>query len=328
MSIHRIIAIILISSILLSGYASANQGTIQKNTSETPETDLPDDEIDGRTTVVEPESFYNIWFISSDKLDKIKSNPGSDAILLKTDPGVQIGIITPEGLYLRADLKNSDFPALNNTGITMEDISRHLIDLAFGRDNQKLTLFKSDKDYKFFFTDEYTDNDTRTVLGFAKIFNDISNIVSIEDEECELSFLPGVYETIPYYYYNITIVSPSIVDEYQDKKQTTDLILKSGTENIIGVVSPDRLVLSHDLSKKEREYYLLKGLLWSMGFHGETTRYPDSFFTKGKMNMNFSQIDIESITLMYGGRLQSGMDLETIEKSLDMVRNQKSKSIA
>ena len=327
MSTHSIIAIILIGSILLTGFVSASQGTIMKNSSVYPETDSPIDVIDGRTTVVEPESFYNIWFISSDKLDKVKSHPGPDAILLKTDTGIQIGIITPEGLYLRADLKDSDFPALNNTGITMDDISRHLIDLAFGPDNQKLILFKSDKDYKFFFTDEYTGNDTRIVLDFAKTFNDISNIVSIEDEECELSFLPGVYETTPYYYYNITIVSPLIVNDYLDKKQTTDLVLKSAAGKTIGVVSPDRLVLSDNLSKKERDYYLLKGVLWSMGFHGETTRYPDSFFIKGKMNLNLSPLDMKVITLMYGGKLQNGMDIETTEKALDMVRNQNSKRV-
>lgn len=313
----KITVLLLISCLISAGLVTADILPVLNETAESVSS-IQNEKVPEITVPVETESFFDIYFISSEKLRTILSHPGPDALVLKTDPGYKIGIITPSTLYIRSDLDETVFSFPENATITMEDISHHLIDTAFGRDNQKLTMFNSEKDYKFFFTDEYSDEDLYTVLDFARFFNDISNIVSIEDEECELSFLPGTYETAPYYYYNITIVSPLMFEEYVENKNSTDKIFRSTVGKEIEIVTSDRLILTDDLTGKERKYYILRGLLWSMGFHGETTRYRDSFFSKGLMNPNFSDIDIQALTLMYGGRLQDGMNLEATEKALNL----------
>ena len=60
-----------------------------------------------------------------------------------------------------------------------------------------------------------------------------------------------------------------------------------------------------------------------MGFHGESTRYKDSFFTKGKMNQNFSDIDLMVLSLFYGGRLNNDMELEEVKKALNLIDKRK-----
>jgi hypothetical protein len=273
---------------------------------------------------VVPESYFDIRLVSADMIDQIRSHPGSDSILLKSDPGLPVGIASSGILYIRADFHEAILNNTNKNELTKDDISRHFIDIVFGRDNAKISRFKSDKDYKFFFTDQYTERDIDILLSYAKFFNNLSNIAKIEEEEVERSFLPGKYQTDPYYYYRITIVSPEMMKEYQDNKKITDILFKNKDGKVIGIVSPDRLILTNTLLPDEREYYLLKGLLWSMGFHGETTRYSDSFFTTGKNRvMNLSPLDREVVSLLYGGRLQNDMDVEAVEKALNLKTTKK-----
>ncbi|HWQ67601.1 MAG TPA: hypothetical protein VN372_12135, partial [Methanospirillum sp.] len=146
----------------------------------------------------------------------------------------------------------------------------------------------------------------------------LSNTAQFEEEEVERSFLPGSYERLPYHYYNITIVSPSLFNEYYDKRQSSDNLLKNKGKNV-AIVSDTRLILINDITLKDREHFLIRGILWSMGFHGETTKYQDSFFYRGgNVNTKFSLMDEDAIRLLYGGRLQSGMDVESIKKALNL----------
>lgn len=280
-------------------------------------------EIDNEQIMLDPDSLFDIYFVSNEKLQQVLSQQGASTGILKSDPGLMIGIITPTALYIRSDLHSGFLHTDLNESVTMNDISYHLIDVVFGKDNQKVSGFQSDIDYKFFFTDEYQEDDIRTVLEFASLFNDISGIVRIEDEECERSFLPGSYRIIPYYYYNITIVSPIRFSEYLDDKDPTEAVIRSLRGKPVGIVRHDRLILNDDLSSEERRYYLLRGILWSMGFHGESTRYKDSFFTKGKMNQNFSDIDLMVLSLFYGGRLNNDMELEEVKKALNLIDKRK-----
>ncbi len=283
--------------------------------------------LNGTLTNVEPDSYFTINLIDSAMLNKIRSEPGEHSQILKVEPGIVIGLITPTTLYLRADLNEKDFLKKNNSALSMDDISRHLLSITFGRDNSNITRFKSDLDYKFFFTDQYTKDDIDRVLQFSKKINSISNVAKIEDEEVELSFLPGTYEEIPYHYYKISIISPQILDDYIDKNGSDEFQLKKKNGSVIGTVTQDRMMLVDDLSSKERSYYMLRGILWSMGFHGETTELPDSFFYKGSLNTTFSDMDMMAIELLYGGRLANGITLEEAEKSLNLKRVQKNKKI-
>ena len=289
----------------------------------------PDSEknINGTLTNVEPDSYFTINLIDNEMLNKIRSEPGEHSQILKVEPGIVIGLITPTTLYLRADMNEEDFLKKNNSGLSMDDISRHLLSITFGRDNSNITRFKSDLDYKFFFTDQYTKDDIDRVLQFSKMFNSISNIAKIEDEEVELSFLPGTYEEIPYHYYKISIISPQILDDYIDKNGSDEFQLKKKNGSVIGTVTQDRMMLVDSLSSKERSYYMLRGILWSMGFHGETTELSDSFFYKGSMNTTFSDLDMMAIELLYGGRLANGITLEDAEKALNLKRIQTNKNI-
>ncbi|HWQ65427.1 MAG TPA: hypothetical protein VN372_01010, partial [Methanospirillum sp.] len=85
---------------------------------------------------VQPDSYFDIRFVSPEILDRIRSNQGSEDTVLKTEPGMVIGLVSGEILYIRADLNDTIIP-MREKKITKDDISYHLIDIVFGTDNAK-----------------------------------------------------------------------------------------------------------------------------------------------------------------------------------------------
>ena len=54
-----------------------------------------------------------------------------------------------------------------------------------------------------------------------------------------------------------------------------------------------------------------------MGLHGTSFNDRESFFYREDgLNQNLSDLDLEAVRLLYGGRLKSGMDLEETRKTL------------
>jgi hypothetical protein len=86
-------------------------------------------------------------------------------------------------------------------------------------------------------------------------------------------------------------------------------IYYSSTTNMIYVNS--------DLANGERDHYVVRGVLYYLGFPGETGKYPTSIFYSQPNNVvNLSTIDWQAVQLMYGSKISSGMDLTTIQNML------------
>ena len=263
--------------------------------------------------------YYNIKIISPASLKAMEKEIGAGEYLIHNDKGDLIGVVSPKFLYIRGDLvqlqKNSE--AGTGSEFDKTDIAEHLVDIAFGFDNAKLVLFKSDKDYKFWFDGYYSTSDLDTVRSFAKSFNSLSDSTQFEDEEVALGFLMSNYADIPYNFYNIRIVPENMLDDYKDDRSDTDHLIKKADGTLIGIVAYDHLYLLDSLTDDERSYYIKKGLLYSMGLHGTSFNDRESFFYREDgLNRNLSDLDTEAVRLLYGGRLKSGMDLEETRKTL------------
>ncbi|PKL60848.1 MAG: hypothetical protein CVV33_00580 [Methanomicrobiales archaeon HGW-Methanomicrobiales-4] len=304
-----------IQSISPSNQLSSSSGYNFKNQSDL----LPF--VDTRINV-ESESFYDIKLISPEFLTQLIANADQGDEILKAGPGMVIGLYTPRVLYMRSDITNDEFLTESREKSNVKDeITQHLIDISFGKDNSNLSILKDDLKYQFWFDSSYTQDDIHNALEFAKIFNNLSSTTQFEDESVMRGDLKDNYEKIPYHYYNIRIVPMKYLNEYKDDKykSSAEEIVKDKNGKMIGFLTAEYLYLWDGLNPAEREYYVTKSLFWSCGLHGETSTRTDSYFYKNlNTSANLSYLDKEAIILLYGGRLSNDMKPDRIRKALDI----------
>lgn len=276
---------------------------------------------DSETSRDDDRYYYNIKIISPSDLENMKNEITSDEYPITNDQGDLIGIVSPRKLYIRGDLVELQ-KGEGKSGKTFDktDVAEHLVDIIFGNDNPKLNLFKSNKDYQFWMDAFYTTDDTKFLLDLAPVLNSLSDTTQFEDEELALGFLKTNYEDVPYNFYNIKIIPQKMLDDYKDDRKTDERLIKNPDGDLIGMVGNDHLYLLDSLSTEERHYYMLYGILYSMGMHGTTYSEKDSFFYQvgETRNNELSDLDKEAIKLLYGGRLKSGIEMEETKKTLGL----------
>jgi len=261
---------------------------------------------------------FEICIVSPEMLETVRNNYGSKAIPLKVERGLFIGVLTPGTLYIRGDLNEEDFPVREIIhGNLEEKIGKHLIDITFGRDNAKTELFAKAPDCLIWVDTMYQKEDIEAIREYIDLINDLSQTTTFEDEEIALpSFKPN-YNPIQYQFYKISIVDKEFFKKkLDDRDSASEQLLKDAKGRQAALVRKDHLFLLNDVARDERNHFLLAGILFSMGFHGES-QASDSFFYPGNTKQTqLSDLDKKAIELMYGGRLQSGLDIEGIRKTL------------
>lgn len=263
------------------------------------------------------ETYYNIRIVPASELEKLEKEMGSDEYLVKNDKDYVLGIVSSKGLTLRGDLMQIESQNVSvGKDFDKEDVVLHLLDIAFGLDNSKLKLFKSNKKYQFWLDGYYTQSEVDYVKNLAVLFNSLSGTTEFEDEDVALGFLNSNYAEIPYNYYNIKIFTEKMLQQYyDDKKKDSDHLIKNQNGELIGIVNDDYVYLLNTLSEEDQRYYILKGLLYSMGLHGTSYKNKESFFYRNEgLNRNLSDLDKEAIKILYGGGLKAGDTLETTRK--------------
>ena len=79
-------------------------------------------------------------------------------------------------------------------------------------------------------------------------------------------------------------------------------------------VETDSVYINSDLTGDKRTHYMLRGLLYFLGFTGESMKYPDSmFYSQPNSNAQLDAIDVKAVQLMYGTKITSGMTVSTIK---------------
>lgn len=264
---------------------------------------------------------YEIRLVSPDILQNVNINSEDIDHVIKIGPGQLLGIATPQAMYLNANLHSDEYLLINRDNTDYkEKITEHLISIMYGKDTANNTLLQKDPDYMFWFDEEYINDDVNTALAFAREFNNLSTTAQFEDESVQKGSLKDNYEVIPYHYYRISITKRVSLDDYKkDKyKPTKEELIKDKNGTLIGINGPDYVYLWNGLEGKEREYYLKKAIFWNAGLHGEVSE-PDSFFSeKANSSAQLSELDKDAIKLLYGGRLSSGMNADSVRKALDI----------
>ena len=273
------------------------------------------------STGEEDRYYYNIRIIDPSDLESLSKELSSDEYPITNEKGDLIGIVSPRKLYIRGDLVDLQKVA-EKTGKMFDktDVAEHLVDITFGNDNPKIDLFRSDKDYQFWLDAYYSTDDTRFLLDLAPVLNTLSETTQFEDEELALGFLKTNYADVPYYFYNIKIIPENMLEDFKDDRKSDERLIKDSEGNFIGMVAKDHLYLLDSLTPEDRQYYMLYGILYSMGMHGTTYSERDSFFyhVGDVRNTELSDLDKEAIKLLYGGRVKNGADMEETRKTLGL----------
>jgi hypothetical protein len=270
----------------------------------------------------DPVSIFEIKIVSPEFLKTMQNNADDNDQILKIGPGMTIGVSTPQALYIRGDLQSDDYLLQNRNKTDIKDtIVEHLVKIVYGRDNANTSLLNSDLDYKIWFDEEYTTDDINTSLDFVRTFNNLSTATHFEDDSVLKGDMKDNYEEIPYHYYQIKISSREFIDDYKDDKykSSSEELFKDKNGKLVGIIAPGYVYLWNGLEDNERSYYITKALLWNLGLHGETSTEPDSFFyTKANTSATLSELDKQAIELLYGGRLNTGMNADAVRKALNI----------
>jgi hypothetical protein len=195
--------------------------------------------------------------------------------------------------------------------ITSDDIRQHFMDTAFGAGSNSLYKFspryyskENPLTIKFIYPkpNYAQDSDPLVIQNFVHEFNSYSKTLQLKESE-GLSAPISIYVVSQSDFVNI-IKSPSLVEH-------NGVIYAKGEPSEYGI----NIYISKDLQGDERNYTIVRGLLYGLGFRGETLKYKDSiFYIDNTNNSNLSFIDKKVIEIMYGPGLDKGMSVENVKK--------------
>ena len=210
-------------------------------------------------------------------------------------------------------LNNSIQAKTTLTAKTSADINKNFMRIAFGADNTKIKKWDGDQ-ISVAITGSYTDNDTETIEQFKAQFNNRSSTsrfhsgVKFGDQaDIIIQFLPA--ESIN----DIANLDSTSVS----KNSTTGDINYIHSTRVIQFVTKEYVYINSDLKGDRRTHWTLRGLLYEMGFPGETNDYPDSIFNADSDRISqLNEMDWNVVTLMYSKKITPGMTFDRVKALL------------
>ncbi len=198
--------------------------------------------------------------------------------------------------------------------ILSEDINRHFINIAFG--NKRTAIDRAQPAMlAVSVRDGYVDADIAALKGFIQEFNKLSRTTTLSENiktetpgKLNIRFLKqdGLKE----------IDMKNIQDTLRDP-QNNDIQILVSTKAANGDMTA---YVNADLQGERKIHYMLRAIMYMLGFAGYTADYPDSLFnTYTDTTTKLSIIDKEAVKLMYGGNsITSGMNIDAVKRVLMM----------
>ncbi len=199
----------------------------------------------------------------------------------------------------------------NGQSYSTVEINKHFIDIALGPDDAYIRKL----DYDFIdigIIGAYTDADVILLNNFTKVFNSYSTVEMLDvrrdraTANIVLKFLP-----------ESALMDVNTEESYKifKNRQTGEIIF-------ISKETPDTprsttILIDSDLKGDERAHWILRALLYELGFRGETGTYPDSiFYYDSDTTTSLSKLDLKALELMYGKKIYNYMDLTDLKQIL------------
>jgi len=207
-------------------------------------------------------------------------------------------------------------PAITQkTLYSTRDVSNHFVDIAFGPDYS--TINKWDKELVHVaITGNYDTRDIKTLNDFSRLFNSYSSTTQLPGEVHEGEALGDiVVNFLPESSLNNINTDTSWKILKNPETGTTILIYK--TNPFQYGANTHTIYINSDLQGDERTHWILRSVLYELGFPGETGTYPDSIFYSGSdTTTHLNTVDQRALELMYGTKISSGMSLRQIRQIL------------
>jgi hypothetical protein len=180
---------------------------------------------------------------------------------------------------------------------TSTDIMNHFLEIGFGPNNNVIKKPTRDR-LVISLAGRYNESDIILLSTFISQFNNYSSTTKISEF---INFAtPG----------DIALdLSPqtTLIEINRDLNTTIDYLdPQTGTRYF--VLTPEKTSVNSDLKDNERKRWILRAVLYNLGFYGEDTKYPDSVFYPGANNSSqLNIVDLKALQLMYGKKITNGM---------------------
>jgi hypothetical protein len=236
----------------------------------------------------------------------------------QTPPGVsptsQTVLQTPPGTSVPVTTSTVIPNGTGGTVLTNENIKKHFLNIAFGRDNTYIEKSYPDPDYhlSFYLSGKFDDVDTALIMNFTKEYNKITTTSTFSDEviKSQQSAYPGEIDLIFFPAESLKSMDESSIRHKEINTQTGDILFYIPRGN-------DKLYINTDLTGDDRKHAIIKAILYYLGYPGQTYDYPDSiFYANGFSNSVLTPLDIAAINTMYDARIYPGMSFDEARRTL------------
>ncbi|MGB7787442.1 hypothetical protein, partial [Methanoregula sp.] len=204
-------------------------------------------------------------------------------------------------------------PSPTPQGYSSADIGNHLIEIAFGPDNNVIQK-PAGALLTVTYSGTYTDSDVALLNNFTSQFNDYSSTTKLSEN---VNFNSGA--DIWLVFLPVTSLNQISVDNTTtvDEDFQTGTIYFIQTPYYSGVKAGAKTYVNADLTGNVRQRWILRALLYNLGFLGETAKYPDSLFYDGTNNVTqMNTIDLDALQLMYGRKIANGMTKANVRTTI------------
>lgn len=198
--------------------------------------------------------------------------------------------------------------------LTNENIKKHFLNIAFGRDNTYIQKSYPDPDYRlsFYLSGRYDNTDSALLRNFTRDYNKMTATSTFSDDaiKTQQRAYPGEIDLIFFPEESLRSMDESSIRHKDINTQTGDILFYIPRER-------DKVYINTDLTGDYRKHAIIKAILYYLGFPGQTYDYPDSmFYANGFSNVMLTPLDVAAINTMYDGRIYPGMSFDEVRRVL------------
>lgn len=196
---------------------------------------------------------------------------------------------------------------------TDDEINRHFLNIAFGRDNYYLVKIYTSSSNRVGFSlyGQNTPEDEQFMTDFAKNYNRFTATTTFHDPPIRTDE-KGVYLGFFPSNYLKSIEEAQIV--YREIDPSNDDYLFIITSKYGDFT---HYYVNSDLTGDRRNHYIMRAMLYYLGFPGVTNTYPESFFyAENRDGVTLISLDKSAINVMYDKRIIAGMPINAVKNVL------------
>jgi hypothetical protein len=193
-----------------------------------------------------------------------------------------------------------------------EEISNHLQDIAFGPSTGVIKKLNGNL-LPISVSGSYTDEDVALLNNFIAQFDINSATTQLLPNVTFSGGASGIRIVfLPESQIN-QLPSVNLTTAYRDAQSGNYYFVQNGQYEVVSKTSVKTYVDS-DLTGDMRKRWILRAVLFNLGFTGESGRYPDSIFYGGSNGpSSLDAIDWDAIHLMYGSKITNGMTMTAVQ---------------